>query len=166
MLAHEVLFRGFIERSDCLDCLVHEFVAVRKVIAEDPRRPDRDIDVVVSDDRLGCNPKINNIANAYPLAKHGLLLLADSDIRVPRDFLRRCVAPLSDPRVGLVTCFYRCAETRGAAWGATAPSAGDGVAGRGAAGAASGLSAITVTARPRPAGRHRHLRPHPHRRRS
>ena len=80
-------------------------------------RPDRDIDVVVSDGRLGCNPKINNIANAYPLAKHGLLLLSDSDIRVSRDFLRRCVARLADPRVGLVTCFYRCAEARGL-WGA------------------------------------------------
>jgi ceramide glucosyltransferase len=80
-------------------------------------RPGRDIDVVVSDGRLGCNPKINNIANAYPLAKHGLLLLSDSDIRVPPDFLRRCVAPLGDPKVGLVTCFYRCAEARGL-WGA------------------------------------------------
>jgi ceramide glucosyltransferase len=80
-------------------------------------RPDRDIDVVVCASRLGCNPKISNIANAYPLAKHGLLLLSDSDIRVSRDFLRRCVAPLADPRVGLVTCFYRCAEARGL-WGA------------------------------------------------
>jgi len=80
-------------------------------------RPDRDINVVVSGGRLGCNPKINNISNAYPLAEHGLLLLSDSDIRVPRDFLRRCVAPLADPRVGLVTCFYRCAESRGL-WGA------------------------------------------------
>ncbi|MCX5793945.1 MAG: bacteriohopanetetrol glucosamine biosynthesis glycosyltransferase HpnI [Elusimicrobia bacterium] len=80
-------------------------------------RPSCDIEVVVSDGRLGCNPKINNIANAYPLAKHGLLLLSDSDIRVAPDFLRRCAAPLADPRVGLVTCFYRCAETHGL-WGA------------------------------------------------
>ena len=80
-------------------------------------RPGLDIDVVVSDGRLGCNPKINNITNAYPLAKHGLLLLSDSDIRVSPDFLRRCVAPMADPKVGLVTCFYRCAEAHGL-WGA------------------------------------------------
>ena len=76
-------------------------------------RPDRDIEVVVSGGRIGCNPKINNIANAYPLAKHGLLLLSDSDIRVPPGLLRRCAAALSDPRAGLVTCFYRCAPARG-----------------------------------------------------
>ncbi|MDD5627556.1 MAG: bacteriohopanetetrol glucosamine biosynthesis glycosyltransferase HpnI [Elusimicrobia bacterium] len=80
-------------------------------------RPGCDISVVVADGRLGCNPKIANIANAYPLAKHGLLLLSDSDIRVGPGFLRRCVIPLSDPRVGLVTCFYRCADSRGL-WGA------------------------------------------------
>ncbi|HAM36823.1 MAG TPA: ceramide glucosyltransferase [Elusimicrobia bacterium] len=78
--------------------------------------PDRDIQVVISNGRIGCNPKINNISNAYPLARHGILLLSDSDICVPPDFLRRSVAPLSDPRVGLVTCFYRCAEARGL-WG-------------------------------------------------
>jgi len=75
--------------------------------------PGRDIRVVVSDGRIGCNPKINNISNAYPLARHGLLLLSDSDIRVPRDFLRRSVAPFADPRVGLVTCFYRSADACG-----------------------------------------------------
>jgi ceramide glucosyltransferase len=76
-------------------------------------RPDCDMDVAVSSGRIGCNPKINNIANAYPLAKHGLLLLSDSDIRVPPDLLRRCAAALAVPGTGLVTCFYRCAPARG-----------------------------------------------------
>jgi ceramide glucosyltransferase len=40
-------------------------------------------------------------------ASHGILLINDSDIRVPPDYLRRVVAPLSDPQVGLVTCLYR-----------------------------------------------------------
>ena len=80
-------------------------------------RPDRDISVVVSSGQIGCNPKINNISNAYPLAKHDLLLLSDSDIRVPRDFLKRCVARFEDPRVGLVTSFYRCARSH-SLWGA------------------------------------------------
>src|SRR5438105_1448659 len=32
---------------------------------------------------------------------------AGSDIRVDEGFLRRIVAPLSDPQVGLVSCFYQ-----------------------------------------------------------
>ena len=36
-----------------------------------------------------------------------LLLVNDSDIRVPPDYLRRIVGPLEDPGVGLVTCLYR-----------------------------------------------------------
>jgi ceramide glucosyltransferase len=71
--------------------------------------PGVDMDLSVSRSRIGCNPKINNISNAYPLAKHALLLLSDSDIRVERDFLRRAVSPLADPAVGAATCFYRCA---------------------------------------------------------
>ncbi|MEK7859194.1 MAG: bacteriohopanetetrol glucosamine biosynthesis glycosyltransferase HpnI [Elusimicrobiota bacterium] len=69
--------------------------------------PSCDIEVVVSSHRIGWNPKINNIANAYPYAKHQLLLLSDSDIRVAPDFLRRAVAPFRDPKVGLASCFYR-----------------------------------------------------------
>ena len=40
-------------------------------------------------------------------AKYETILVNDSDIRVPSDYLRRVVAPLSDTRVGLVTCLYR-----------------------------------------------------------
>jgi len=78
--------------------------------------PHLDIRVVVSDGSIGSNPKINNISNAYPLAKHEILLLSDSDIRVPRDFLRRAVAPFTEARVGLVTCFYRSVAAPGL-WG-------------------------------------------------
>jgi len=43
--------------------------------------------------------------------KHEQIVIVDSDIRVGRDYLRKVLAPLSDPRVGLVTCLYRAAET-------------------------------------------------------
>ncbi|MEI8191868.1 MAG: glycosyltransferase, partial [candidate division NC10 bacterium] len=73
--------------------------------------PGADVEIVVSRGRIGFNPKINNLSNAAGLIKHELLLISDSDVRVPRNFLREAVRPFADPRVGLVTAFYqsRCA---------------------------------------------------------
>jgi ceramide glucosyltransferase len=69
--------------------------------------PDRDI-LVISDERLhGSNLKVSNLVNMLPYARHDTLVLADSDMRVPRDYLRRVTAPLAQPGVGLVTCIYR-----------------------------------------------------------
>lgn len=79
--------------------------------------PALDLELVVSTRRLGLNPKIANIANAYPRVKHGLLVLSDSDIRVRPGLLRELAGRLEDPAVGLVTCFYRCA-TPPRLWGA------------------------------------------------
>jgi len=36
----------------------------------------------------------------------------DSDIRVEPDYLRRVIAPLTDPKVGMVTCLYRGVPAR------------------------------------------------------
>jgi ceramide glucosyltransferase len=78
--------------------------------------PGTDIEVVVSKSRIGYNPKVNNMANAYPFAKYDLLLMSDSDIRVEPDFLKRMAAPFADPSVGLVTSFYQASGARGL-WG-------------------------------------------------
>lgn len=75
--------------------------------------PAVDMEVIVSSNRIGYNPKINNASNAAPFVKHGLLLFTDSDIRVGPDFLRRMAAPLADPQVGLVTAFYQSSDPRG-----------------------------------------------------
>ncbi|HEY1725627.1 MAG TPA: glycosyltransferase, partial [Steroidobacteraceae bacterium] len=49
--------------------------------------------------------------------RHPLLVLADSDIVVPRDYLTRVLAPLIEPQVGLVTCPY-VGRPRGGLWSA------------------------------------------------
>jgi ceramide glucosyltransferase len=72
--------------------------------------PNRDIALVVSDKVIGQNLKISNLQNMLALAKHERIVILDSDIRVSRDYLRRVLAPLSDKRVGLVTCLYRARE--------------------------------------------------------
>ncbi len=78
--------------------------------------PQVDIEVVVSKNRLGFNPKVNNMANAYAFAKYDLLLLSDADVRVAPDFLRRMAAPFAEPATGLTTAFYEAADARGL-WG-------------------------------------------------
>lgn len=66
------------------------------------------------------NPKVANLFAMLPLARHERLVIADSDIAVRADYLRRVTAPLGDPRVGIVTCLYCGRPLRGrsrhAAW--------------------------------------------------
>jgi ceramide glucosyltransferase len=63
--------------------------------------------LVVCSRVLGPNVKLSNLAQMLPSARHELLLVNDSDIRVPRDYLQNVVAPFANPSVGLVTCLYR-----------------------------------------------------------
>jgi ceramide glucosyltransferase len=66
-----------------------------------------DILLIVSDRVIGTNLKVSNLANAVAKAKHEILVLADSDIRVGTDYLQRVIQPLQDESVGVVTCMYR-----------------------------------------------------------
>jgi ceramide glucosyltransferase len=81
---------------------------VEKLIAD---FPDRDIALVISDKTIGQNLKVSNLQNMLARVKHEQIVIVDSDIRVSRTYLRKVLAPLSDPQVGLVTCLYRAAET-------------------------------------------------------
>ena len=63
---------------------------------------------LVVDPRVhGHNLKVSNVMNLYQRALGDLLVIADSDILVGEDYVRRVVAPLADASVGLVTCMYR-----------------------------------------------------------
>jgi len=42
-----------------------------------------------------------------PAARHDLIVLADSDMRVTPDYLAIVAAPLADPETGIVTCLYK-----------------------------------------------------------
>ncbi len=74
--------------------------------------PDIDIRLEVRDRTIGSNLKVSNLANAAEVAKYSILLIADSDIQVGPDYLRRVIQPMRDPSVGVVTCLYR-SLTRG-----------------------------------------------------
>ena len=87
--------------SDAADPAIE---VVRKLQAKYPNIP---IELIVCDRVLGANIKVSNLVQMLPTARHEVLLVNDSDIRVPADYLRKVTAPLVDPSVGLVTCLYR-----------------------------------------------------------
>jgi ceramide glucosyltransferase len=68
--------------------------------------PQVEVATVVDRRRHGSNPKVSNLINMMPAARHDVLVLSDSDIRVPPDYLARVVAPLAGPGIGAVTCPY------------------------------------------------------------
>jgi ceramide glucosyltransferase len=77
---------------------------VRKLQAKYPKLA---IELIVCERVLGTNIKVSNLVQMAAAARHELLLVNDSDIRVPPDYLRRVIPPLADASVGLVTCLYR-----------------------------------------------------------
>lgn len=69
--------------------------------------PGVSIRMVVCSQRLGPNTKVSNLIQMQLMARHPYLLVNDSDIHVPTDYLRRVMEHFRRPRVGVVTCFYR-----------------------------------------------------------
>lgn len=83
---------------------------IEDVIAE---FPERDVKLVVDDRIVGNNYKVGNLTNMYRWAKHDIIVVADSDIRVGRSYLRTIAGPLQDQNVGAVTCLYTGSTVRG-----------------------------------------------------
>jgi ceramide glucosyltransferase len=77
---------------------------VRRLMAE---FPGRDLRLVVETGHRGGNLKVANLQNMLPAARHELIVIADSDMRVAPGYLAAVAAPLLDPATGLVTCLYR-----------------------------------------------------------
>jgi len=70
------------------------------------RFPDCDIALVVDPTGHGPNRKVANLINMLPAARHDVLVIADSDLHVASDYLRRLAAALEQPGTGLVTTLY------------------------------------------------------------
>jgi len=70
------------------------------------------IRVITDIEPLGANRKLNNLARLAREARHEILVMSDSDVRVPPDYLREVAARFADPAVGCVTAFFR-GVTRG-----------------------------------------------------
>jgi ceramide glucosyltransferase len=72
--------------------------------------PGRAIRLVVGGPTIGPNSKVNKLCWLAREARHQLLVVSDSDVMVPPDYLRSVVEPFRDSQVGLVTCLYRGAS--------------------------------------------------------
>jgi ceramide glucosyltransferase len=77
---------------------------IQQVMAEFPQRRIR---ILSGAAQIGTNHKVNNLALLTKEAQHEFLVQSDGDVRVGPNYLREVVAPLEDPGVGVVSCFYR-----------------------------------------------------------
>ena len=77
--------------------------------------PGRALELVVEPRAVGSNPKIANLINMSGRIGHDVIVLADSDIRVRRDYLSRLVGALQRQGGGAVSCPYYGIST-GSLW--------------------------------------------------
>jgi ceramide glucosyltransferase len=84
----------------------------RKLMAD---LPEADIHLVIDGGLIGTNLKISNVANAFKVARHDVLIIADSDMRVGPRYLDSVVGALMAPGVGMVTTLYRARAVGGLA---------------------------------------------------
>ncbi len=68
--------------------------------------PECRIRILFGSGSLAPNDKVAKLARLVREAQYEILVMGDSDVRVRPDYLRTVVAPLADPKVGAVTCFY------------------------------------------------------------
>jgi ceramide glucosyltransferase len=80
-------------------------VAIARQLARE--FPALSIDVVIDNSLHGSNRKVSNLISMLRCARHDILIIADSDARVGRDYLSAVSSPLLDHAVGMVTCIYR-----------------------------------------------------------
>ena len=71
------------------------------------------VTVAVENCVAGPNGKINNMIGGLRHARHDVLVISDSDVKLQPDYLRAIVPPLADKNVGCVCTLYKaaCADT-------------------------------------------------------
>src|SRR6202035_24846 len=66
--------------------------------------PGRSIRLLIGAEEIGVSDKVNKLCRMAREARHELVIVSDSDVRVEPGFLRAVVRPFRDPEVGGVTC--------------------------------------------------------------
>ncbi len=68
--------------------------------------PEKEINLKIDSREHGSNRKISNLINMHALARHDVVIVADSDIQVGPNYLAHVIGALQQPGVGAVTCLY------------------------------------------------------------
>jgi ceramide glucosyltransferase len=106
---YEILFAADESNDAALDI-------VREVSARYPYIPSR----ILVTGTPWPNPVVYSFHCMAEAAAHEILVTTDSDVEVDPNYLREIVAPLLDPKVGMVTCIYRGKNVAGFFSGLTA----------------------------------------------
>jgi ceramide glucosyltransferase len=93
----EIIF-GVSDPNDAVVGVVH------RVISEFPQIP---MKLVPCPESLGTNLKVSNLVQMLPHARFDIILVNDSDIAVPGDYLKQVANGFASPDTGMVTCLYR-----------------------------------------------------------
>jgi ceramide glucosyltransferase len=78
---------------------------------EQQQGPERATVVAVQSEPV-VNGKVQNLENALSAARHDILVISDSDVFTPADYLARITAPLCDAEVGYVCTLYKGVDAR------------------------------------------------------
>lgn len=93
----ELIFAVHHESDPCV-------TLVRRLCAEYSNIPSR---LIVTGEPPYPHAKVYSLARMMAQARHDLVVMSDSDVRVTRDFLRHVAAEFADGQVALATCPYR-----------------------------------------------------------
>ncbi|CDX36503.1 Ceramide glucosyltransferase [Mesorhizobium plurifarium] len=82
-------WRGY----ELIFCVAHaEDPVVRLIDAAIARHPKVPARLLIGDDRVSANPKLNNCVKGWQAARHDWVILADSNVLMPKDYVQHLMA--------------------------------------------------------------------------
>jgi len=102
--AYEIVF-CVARADDPVSAIIHRLIEVH---------PQVEARLLVGDERVSLNPKLNNVVKGWDAARHDRIVMADSNVLMPRDYIQRLAARWR-PDTGVV-CSVPIASRPGNFW--------------------------------------------------